>query len=241
MIAKEKEIKQVEIQIIKRSQIKFAPYNPKKHTDEAVKQQLRNLKKVGYLGGIVWNETTGNLVSGHKRVMAFDLYYKYNGSSETDYDIKAGVVQMDEKTEKEQNIYMDSVSTNTAQDIDLLAELIPQIDYKNAGLTESDLDIIGIDYIFQTKEEKDIVSELNNLMEETKEEKPDKEIRKQQVKDMKKEIMDKANEKVQDMESYVMISFDTFKSKAAFMQRFGYDKREKYIKGEIFSNMIERV
>ena len=236
------EINQIEIRTIKRSEIQFAPYNPKRHTDEDVKQQLKNLKKVGYLGGIVWNETTGNLISGHKRVMAFDLFYKYNGSQETDYEIKVGVAQMDDKTEKEQNIYMDAVSTNTAQDIDMLAELIPQIDYKDAGLTETDLSIIGIDYLFQTDEEKSIVSELDNLMSETKTKNDgEKEERKAAVKAMKEEIKHNADEKSQNLNAYVMISFETSKAKESFMQRFGYDKREKYIKGELFSEMIERI
>lgn len=43
-----KELKQSETITIQRSQINLNPYNPKKHTDEAVKNQLKNIKKVGY-------------------------------------------------------------------------------------------------------------------------------------------------------------------------------------------------
>ena len=71
-----KEFKQSETQTINRSQIHFAPYNPKKHTDEQVKAILKDLKKNGFYGGIVWNKVTGNLIDGHKRVMAHDLYQK---------------------------------------------------------------------------------------------------------------------------------------------------------------------
>ena len=133
---------------------------------------------------------------------------------------------------------MDATSTNTAQDIDLLAELIPQIDYENAGLTEADLSIIGVDYIFQTETEKDIADEFNNMVSA---EKKENKASKEQIKELKQQIKQNADNKAANMDAYVMISFDTFGAKAAFMQRFGYDKREKFIKGEVFSEMIERV
>jgi len=69
-------IKESKTIVIKRSQIKFAPYNPKKHSEEDIKQQVKNFKVMGFLGGVVWNKRTGNLVSGHKRVMAMDKVFK---------------------------------------------------------------------------------------------------------------------------------------------------------------------
>ena len=227
---------------IKRSQINFAPYNPKRHSREAISEQAKNIKRVGILGGIVWNRSTGNLISGHKRIMALDTINKYDGTTEADYTVKVEAVEMDVRTEKEQNVYMDSPSTNTAQSLDLLAELIPQIDYKNAGLTEADLDIIGIDYVFQTEEQSRIASEFESLMSQTSEPKEvnrDESINR--VKDMKRKIRDEAEEKAKNIDAYFVVSFDTSKAKESFLRRFGYDKKEKYIKGELFSEMIERV
>ena len=51
-----KELKQSETRIIKRSQINLNPINPKRHSDERIRLQKKNLQKVGFLGGIVWNE-----------------------------------------------------------------------------------------------------------------------------------------------------------------------------------------
>ena len=48
-----KELKQSETRIIKRSQMNLNPINPKRHSDEKVKLQKKNLQKVGFLGGIV--------------------------------------------------------------------------------------------------------------------------------------------------------------------------------------------
>lgn len=45
----------------------------------------------------------------------------------------------------------------------------------------------------------------------------------------------------QDMDAYLMLSFDTFEAKAAFCERFGYDPYSKFIKGEVFDEQIERI
>ena len=83
-----KELKQSETRIIKRSQINLNPINPKRHSDERIRLQKKNLQKVGFLGGIVWNELSGNLIDGHRRIKAMDMYYKYDGTSDTDYKVK---------------------------------------------------------------------------------------------------------------------------------------------------------
>ena len=61
------------------------------------------------------------------------------------------------------------------------------------------------------------------------------------MKQVKSDVRDKAIGDAQDMDAYVMLSFDTFKAKAAFMERFGYDPYMKFIKGEVFDNQVERV
>lgn len=127
-----------ETKIIKRSQINLNPCNPKVHTDVDIKQQKANIRKVGFLGGIQWNESTGNLIDGHKRVMSVDLIQGYDGTPETDYDIKVEAVDFDEKTEKEQLLFMaksqDSIDYNmVAKNFDF-----DEIDFKSAGFSEDD-------------------------------------------------------------------------------------------------------
>ncbi len=117
--------------IIKRSQINLNPLNPKKHTTEAIKQQKKNFKKVGFLGGVTWNKLTGNLIDGHRRVHALDEHYKYDGTAETDYEVKVEAVAFDEKTEKEQMTYM--AVGNTRADYSLVAQYITDIDFSEIG------------------------------------------------------------------------------------------------------------
>ena len=121
---------------IRRSEIVLNPYNPKRHTDRQVKQQVANIKANGYLGGIVWNSTTGNLVDGHRRVQALDIIHKYDGTPEKDYTLKVEVVEFDQKTELEQLTYM--AIGNSKADYNLVAQYAGQIDTKSVGLSDED-------------------------------------------------------------------------------------------------------
>lgn len=240
--------KQSETVVIKRSLINFAPYNPKNHTKEQINEIKKNIKRVAFLGGIVWNVITGNLIDGHKRVMALDVLNKYDGTLDTDYEVKVEKIELDLKTEKEQNIFQ--TQSRTQFDLDILSTMIPDIDYKNAGLTDDDLQLIGIDFTFQTETEQSITDEINNLtlpIQNQKEavKQANKELSQAEKiahnKEVKAQVMQEAQDKAENMEAYVMISFEDYKTKAAFMERFGFDAREKFLKGEIFENMIERV
>lgn len=135
-----KEIKQSSTQTVKRSEIKLNPYNPKRHTDEEVKLQVKNIKKNGYLGGIVFNIQSGNLIDGHRRVQALDTIHKYDGTPETDYDIKVETVDFDEKTELEQMTYM--ATQNAKADWNLIADYIDIIDPETVGLTPEEIKAI---------------------------------------------------------------------------------------------------
>ena len=88
-------IKQSETREVMRSQLHAQPYNPKKNTDRQVDGQKKNIRTFGYLGGIVWNERTGHLIDGHRRLKALDQLNKYDGSN--DYPVKVEVVDFDEK------------------------------------------------------------------------------------------------------------------------------------------------
>lgn len=59
----------------------------------------------------------------------------------------------------------------------------------------------------------------------------------QEVEGYKSELM----KEVEDIESYVMINFKSYRAKSAFMLRFGFGPDDKVIPGEMFSDMVERV
>lgn len=130
---------------IMRSVINFANYNPRKISDKARKLLKANLKRVGLLGGVVFNRTTGNLISGHQRVGIIDEVNHYNpDTKENDYPLRVEMVEMDEKTEKEQNLFMNNKQVQGEFDDDMLREVLQGIDYTNAGLEEFDLQLLGL-------------------------------------------------------------------------------------------------
>lgn len=232
---------------IQRSEINLADYNPRSISAETRKKLKQNIKKNGLLGGLVYNLRTKTLVSGHQRISVLD---ELNDYPDNDYLVKVEAIDVDEQREKELNVWFNNTSVQGQWDYDMLAQIIPDIDYKNAGLTDEDLQLIGIDFTMQTEEEQSITDDINNLIAPVQNQKEAAKQAKKELsqaekvahnKEVKAQVMQDAQEKAENMESYVMVSFDTYKAKAAFMERFGFDKRERFVKGELFENMIERV
>lgn len=261
---KESKIKQPESREIQRSQINFANYNPRKITPEARKKLKANLRRVGILGGIVWNEETGNLVSGHQRVSVIDEVNKYNpDTNENDYLIRVEAVLMDEKTEKEQNIFMNNRNVQGDFDSDMLKELLDGIDYNLAGLDDFDLNMLGIgdidinignDDIWRKEDILDdslsVIDDLTtkggecrnidrskDFYEDSKE---NQIARHNEIQKIKDRIGNQNSfEKDNGMLSYVVLSFNTPTERANFMEAFGYGFDERYIDGNEFMNRVE--
>lgn len=233
-----KELKQSQTRIIKRSQINLNPINPKRHTDEKVKLQKKNLQKVGFLGGIVWNEVTGNLIDGHRRVKAMDLHYKYDGNIETDYDVKVEVVILDAKTEREQVTYM--AVGNTKADYDLIAEYIHDIDYSELGLNDMELkDILSMAETELSLSVETIDDFLAPVIPTSTKEEKSTEEKIQHMKDVKQQVRNNAVDRQQKEDAYIMLSFSSYEAKTALCELMGIDPEAKYAKGEDILNMID--
>lgn len=248
---------------LKRSQIKFADYNPRVLDDEAKKSLKRGIKKFGLVGGVTVNKRTGfTVVSGHQRLTVMDELQKYDPvTMENDYKVRVDVTDVDEKMEKELNILLNNPNAQGRWDYEKLAQLIPDIDYKDAGLTDVDLNMIGVDYLLQTEEENNIADELDDLMspiieerEEAKAERAaereaekamlqemEREAKVQHMKDVKQQVKEAAISKAEQMDAYVMLSFSSWSAKAEFCERFGYPAEMKIIKGEVFAEQVERI
>ena len=123
-------IKQNEPIEINRSQINMAGYNPRKITPEARAKLEKNLETHGLMGGIVWNVRTGNLVSGHQRLTILDKKQGYKkNDKETDYKVWVTKVDLDEKTEKEQNIFFNNQSAMGYFDDEKLKVIMKEVDF----------------------------------------------------------------------------------------------------------------
>lgn len=232
-----------------RSQINLHEQNPRVISNENRKALKRGIKKFGMVGGIVVNRRTGNtLVSGHQRLSVMDELQKYDPKTkENDYLIRVDLIDVEEKEEKELLILLNNPSAQGEWNYDTLRELIPDIDYKDAGLTEEDLDIIGVDFNFQTEEENAITGELDDLMAPVREEHQAEVAQRQaeraekvaHMKQVKDEVKQAAAKAAANMDAYLMLSFDTWDAKAEFCEKFGFSPEEKFLKGEVFSDKIE--
>lgn len=270
-----------ETRVVWRSEIHLSAYNPRTISKDGKKQLKRSLKNFGVIGGIVVNVQTGNtIVSGHQKVALLDEKYGFSEAkpTENDYKLKAEFIDVDEKTEKEMNIMFNNLNVGGSWDMDALAKLVPDIDYKRAGLEEADLSLIGLDFLYQTEGENQLASALDEMMAPVEQKRAaEREARKAQrqaekaaaaanedpgsdddgdedpdpeaeraakvahMKDVKKQVKEAAQAKAENMDAYVMISFDTRKRLAAFLDRFGFPQDIRFIKGEEFDNMIERI
>lgn len=242
---------------IMRSQIKLNPFNPKNHSDKEIALQKKNLKKVGFLGGIVYNIETGNLVDGHRRVKALDLINKYDGTPETDYEIKVEQVEFDEKTEKQQLTYM--AVGNSKADYNLIARYVGDIDYVDAGLSEEDFKKIQmlsdrgpeVDTGMESMDDTFIapydepVYDLPDTDEKTSDdfvqehaEKP--KMTKEEVKKEKEHCDNVATGRQSTQDLYVFLSFDNIENKALFCELMGFvPTNSMMVKGEDVMRLIQ--
>lgn len=248
---------------LNRSEIRPADYNPRVIDQEAKKALKRSIKRFGVVGGIIVNRRTNNtIVGGHQKVAILDEMYKY---PENDYTLRVEMIDVDFETEKTLNIALNNSNISGRWDYEKLAQLIPDIDYKDAGLTDADLNMIGVDYLLQTEEENNIADALDELMspiieerEEAKAERAaereaereaeramqqemEREAKVQHMKDVKQQVKEAAISKAEQMDAYVMLSFSSWSAKAEFCERFGYPAEMKIIKGEVFAEQVERI
>lgn len=219
-------IKTSETVTLKRSEIEMAAYNPRKKSKEVVDEIKRNFRKVGYLGGIVVNKT-GVLISGHKRIEAMDLIHKFDGTK-NDYEVKIELADLDEKTEKEQNIFMNNKAVQGEFDYKILAGMSKDIDIANTGLTDFDLNKMAV-----------FVPDVE-IPEEP--EAPKKEATPEQIenlKELKKKIkQDFYKDHDDNSKAHLTLVFDDYANKVAFMESLELDSEQKMINGEDFAEMI---
>ena len=229
---------------ILRSTITFADYNPRCISEDARKTLRKGLKVFGLVGGIVVNEKPDGslvLVDGHQRISEMD---KLQGYPQKDYTIRVEVVQLSDKREKELNILLDNPNAHGEWDNDLLAQMLTTIDPDIAGLTAADLAFLQPPAIPDDCEyDNNGFVDLKTLVmnEEESGENSRYESEKARLSEEKRKTLEKANADALNNSAYLCLSFQDFRNKTEFCQRFGIPPIETYISGEEFGEMIERV
>lgn len=247
-------IKQSETKTIMRSQIHLNALNPKRHVEEAIKTQARNIKKVGILGGIVVNANTNNILDGHRRVLALDQINKYDGTQETDYELKVEVCHLSDKEEKEQMTYM--AVGNTQADLDLIAKYIGDIDTKDIGLTEAQIKAleqfnISEEDIFNDDSKSGEAGDVSSAVEDFFNFLPSATVKSKDAENLtpeekKAKVLEGKALNKENIERYdestlaqITLSFDSFDNKATFCEMLGIDPNEQITKGESVLELIQ--
>ena len=250
-----------------RSEMHPAPYNPRKWDEESRKALKRSIKTFGVIGGIIVNRQTGNtIVGGHYKVDILDEINKFNPETkENDYKLRVEVIDVDEKKEKTINVALNNPNLTGHWDYDGLRELVPEIDFTDAGLSQAELSMIGVDYLFKTEKENDLSEQLGNMMAPVDEQKRrEREARQQaeieqaqkeanaaqsaederqakidHMKEVKQQVKDNAIKGAMDSDAYLMVSFDNWENKEKFCALFGLDPYSKFVKGEFLQELLE--
>lgn len=204
------------LEVIERSQIDFAPYNPRTITDQAKNRLRAAIEKVGMLGPITWNRTTGRVVSGHQRLRAMDAI---NGSK--NYQLTVAAVELAEADEKAANILMNNPEAQGEWDLEELGKLMkePDLDLAAAGLGAADVyKLIGDDA------DADVLREVDERAAEAKK--------------LDKEIAEKGRDAAAyEWDYYFVTVFKNHEQRKAFADRYGLEDN-RYISGEDLENIL---
>lgn len=254
---------------IERSMIHFADYNPRLISEENKKTLKKGIKKFGLVGGIVVNKRTGyTLVQGHQRLSVMDELMKYNSeTNKNDYKVRCDLIDMDEKSEKELVVLLNNPNAQGEWDYNLLRDVVMDIDYSAAGLTDADLAMMGIesitgaevaalgsigdimmpqDFISPSPEQSSLDIDSGGDGELDKEleradytESQEYKDKVQHMKDVKAKVKEQAIQKADESFSYVMLSFDNMSNMMEFFEMFGLSPDTKIIKGEELMTMLD--
>ena len=221
-----------EMVTVNRNDIHGAPYNPRIISDKNKKKLKDNLKRVGLVEPIVVNRRTMNIVSGHQRIACLDsLEHKQ------DYSLDVAMVDLSEKEEMEQNLFMNNEKAMGEYDPFMLAEVFESndIEVDNTGFELPDLGILGVEI------------DMPTLDVEEMEDEDDKELLQLNGKiyddshELRKAISGYAkNENKENINVFTVLTFSSEENKAAFMEKYGFTAYEKYIKGEVLDQIIEQ-
>lgn len=146
-----KELQHFKFGTVKRSQIKFADYNPRIIDESNQKKLIKAIKENGLIEPLVWNKRTGVLVGGHQRLTAADKIYR-----KKDYEVPVAIIDVDEKTEKKLNVQLNNPSMQGDWDLDELAKLSDDVSFEDMGFDKADIDFMfdgELDFDGKEKEE----------------------------------------------------------------------------------------
>lgn len=156
-----------ETDVINRSEIRGAEYNPRVISEDARKRLRKMIAKHGLVQPLVWNRRTGNLVAGHQRLAALDSLERSQ-----DYDLQVAVVDVSEREERVLNVQLNNPSMQGEWDLDKLTTLAEDaaIAPDEFGFSDGDIAVLfGDERLDELMSDTPEVAEAKNSLREIKE------------------------------------------------------------------------
>src|SRR5690242_10996880 len=217
---------------VHRSQVKNTPYNPRVIQGVNLRRLRNNVKKRGLLGpAMVWNRRSGNLVGGNKRLEVMDIL-----EGTADYWLDVTAVDYDPKTEREQNIHLNSTDAQGEFDVDLLGKLLTdaevKIDPEEASLSRVTLEMGFAGTPYEDKlgliladanasgAVKDTVLDMKRVAD-----------MREELRGRKKYAQEQTAARMEAADTFVVLVFATRDDVKKFCQPAGTDPSEKYQDG----------
>lgn len=122
----------MEIKNVLVKDIKYAPYNPRKISDEVLSKLKRSIEEFGYIEPIIINKRTMHVVGGNQRLKALnDLGIE---------EVEAVFVDLDDAREKALNVALNKITGEW--DYPKLKDLLEELD-----TGEIDIELTGFDMV----------------------------------------------------------------------------------------------
>lgn len=208
-------IQKFEYREIPRIQIKAAPYNPRQINAYQRANLKKDLEKFGMVEPLVWNEKTGNLVSGHQRLSILD---ELEGNA--DYTVAVAVVKLSEKAEKQLNVLMNNPAAMGSYTSEgLIALMKDGISLEEMALTRIDLE----EYFGEAPELNDVLAGLQEAKDAKKKPKDEPKLNKNEIR------KNAADDPENDADYYLLVAFDSSADKAEWLNAHSFPPDLKHI------------
>lgn len=219
---------------MKRSDLKDCPWNPRKISEKNKKALKNIIKKRGLVSAITWNEKTGHVVGGHRRLEILDSLEKGN-----DYYLDVCVISVDEKEEAAINVALNNQDAMGEFDFGSLKNLQKQFrldPIEDFGFTPDMAEMQFPDFDFgRNEEEKDEERKAlpQNSLDSIRN-------RKKEVREQNKKGLEEYGSYNGDSKGAVIIVFSCETQKRRFLEAKGIEPDARVVSaGDVIEDLGE--
>lgn len=203
----------------------MADYNPRVIDQQAKNKLQKKLRDVGLVIPLTWNKRTGTLVSGHQRLEQLDSSQHYV-EGKTDYLLDVAAVDVDEKTERELNVFINNASAMGNWDYEALAKLTQtDVDINALGFDQTEIQFMLHASDWEEDMNDPVRGDIDVINEMRKEGREGK-------KKFKKDV--------DDVEYYIVVVFANRQERDEFVRDLRLPIKERYFDAQRFREAAKK-